>query len=358
MFSNVFLKSFRILLLPFALMYWLIIAIRNWLFDREILKSTSFGLPVICVGNLSVGGTGKSPMVEFLIRFLKEGQKPAILSRGYKRRTEGYVLATPGHSALDIGDEPLQFFQKFPDVPVAVGEQRLEAIPQLLHDHPETSCIILDDAFQHRSVKAGLNILLTDYNNLFTRDFYLPTGDLRDLRSRYKQAEVIVVTKCNPKLVLSEKEAIIREIGPVPGQRIFFTANRYTHPYHIINPGDITRLSAPEEILLITGIANPAPLKHLLELHTASYSMMHYPDHHIFSVSDWKEIRKKFDNIRSGKKILLTTEKDAVRLTKFGAELKDLPFYVIPIEHHFLFDEQDEFREIVLNFIKNFRKPA
>lgn len=358
MFSNVFLKSFRILLLPISLIYWLVIAIRNGLFEKEILKSTTFGLPVICVGNLSVGGTGKSPMVEFLVRFLKDKTKPAILSRGYKRRTEGYVLAAPGHTALDIGDEPQQFFQKFPDVPVAVGEKRLEAIPQLLHDHPETQCILLDDAFQHRSVKAGLNILLTDYNNLFTRDFYLPTGDLRDLRSGYKRAEIIVVTKCNPKLAEKEKQEIIREINPLPHQRVFFTANRYAHPYHIANPADLTRLSAPEEILLITGIANPAPLKHLLELHTATYSMMHYPDHHIFTITDWKEIRRKFDQLPTSKKIILTTEKDAVRLTKFGEELKSLPIYVIPLEHHFLFEEEAAFQEIVLNFIKNFRSPA
>lgn len=358
MFSNVFLKSFRVFLLPFALIYWAVIGLRNWLFEKEILKSTSFGLPIICIGNLSVGGTGKSPMVEFLVRFLKDQHKPAILSRGYKRRTEGYVLAAPEHTALDIGDEPRQFYQKYPGVPVAVGEKRLEAIPQLLHDHPETNCIILDDAFQHRSVKAGLNILLTDYNNLFTRDFYLPTGDLRDLRSGYKRAEVIVVTKCNPKIDVTEKESIIREINPLPHQRIFFAANRYAHPYHISNPENVTRLSVPEEILLITGIANPAPLKHLLELHTASYSMMHYPDHHIFTVSDWKEIQKKFAQIRATKKIMLTTEKDAVRLTKFGDELKDIPLYVIPLEHHFLFEEQDEFQEIVLNFIKNFRKPV
>src|SRR4051812_21163999 len=162
MFSNWFLKSFRILLLPFALLFGFIVSVRNWLYDKNILKSTSFGLPLICVGNLSVGGTGKSPMVEYLVLHLKNRFKVATLSRGYKRKTRGYALASDKTTAIDIGDEPMQFHFKFPDVPIAVGEERLVAIPQLLHDRPATQAIILDDAFQHRAINAGLNILLTD----------------------------------------------------------------------------------------------------------------------------------------------------------------------------------------------------
>src|SRR5215208_5546570 len=188
MFSNWLLKSFRILLIPFALVFGLIVWIRNWLYKKNILRSTCFGLPLICVGNLAVGGTGKSPMVEFLVLHLKNRYKVATLSRGYKRKTEGYALATDETTALDIGDEPMLFHKKFPDVPVAVGEERLVAIQQLLHDRPRTEAIILDEAFQHQAIKAGYDILLTDYNNLFTRDFYLPTGDLRDLKSGYKRA--------------------------------------------------------------------------------------------------------------------------------------------------------------------------
>jgi len=355
MFFNGFLKSFRIFLLPFALVYWVIIAVRNWLFDKQILKSNSFGLPLICVGNLSVGGTGKSPMVEYLVRFLEKHTKPAILSRGYKRRTTGYLLAREGHNALHIGDEPMQFFQKFPNVPVAVGEKRLEAIPQLLHDHPETGCIILDDAFQHRSVTAGMNILLTDYNNLFTRDFYLPTGDLRDLKSGYKRAQIIVVTKCDPKITEETRQSIIREINPAPHQQVFFTANRYAHPYHLVRMDESIRLSVPEDILLITGIANPDPLKNLLEKHAMSYTMMHFSDHHDFSIADWRDINKKFEQLPGKNKIILTTEKDAVRLAKFREDIHQIPLYVIPLEHHFLFDQQTEFQEIVLKFIQNFR---
>lgn len=221
------LKPVRILLLPLSLIYGLIVYIRNWLFDKKFIQSAAFNLPVIGVGNLSVGGTGKSPMVEFLIENLKDQFKVAVLSRGYKRKTRGYALATGITNALEIGDEPMQFFTKFPDVTVAVGEERIVAIPQLLHDKPDTEVIILDDAFQHRYVKAGYNMLLTDVNNLFTRDWFLPTGDLRDQKKSYLRANVIVVTKCLADLSLAEKHHLIKEINPAAHQKIFFSAIRY-----------------------------------------------------------------------------------------------------------------------------------
>ena len=354
MYSNIFLKSFRILLFPIAIIYWLIIFIRNKFYDKNILSSATFGLPLICVGNLSVGGTGKSPMVELLVRNLKHDFKVATLSRGYKRKTTGYALANERSDALEIGDEPMQFKLKFPDVPVAVGEERLDAISQLLHDKPGTQSIILDDAFQHRMIKAGMNILLTDYRNLFTRDFYLPTGDLRDLKSSYKRAEVIVVTKCDPGIDEKEKNEIITEIRPVNDQQVFFTANKYGELYHIIKQKATVRFSADIEVLLVTGIANPQPLKDLLQEHSETYYMLHYPDHHIFTIDDWKEIKRRFDRIESPQKIILTTEKDAVRLAKFGDQLNDIPLYVIPLEHHFLFNEEEKFLEIIRNYIKDF----
>ena len=352
MFSNFFLKSFRILLLPFALIYWLVITVRNWMYNKKLLRSTSFGLPLICVGNLSVGGTGKSPMVEWLIRLLKDQFKIATLSRGYKRRTKGYALANERSTALDIGDEPMQFHHKFPDVPVAVGEERLVAIPQLLHDRPETEVIILDDAFQHRAISAGLNILLTEYTNLFTRDFYLPTGDLRDLKSEYKRAHIIVVTKCSPELTAGEKQKIIDEINPVKGQSIFFAAMEYGQPYHILNKTGFYFMESTE-VLLVTGIANPRPLKSMLEKHSKTYHMLQYADHRIFTIDDLKEIRKKFAAVAAVDKIILTTEKDAVRLEKFNTEIADLPLFVIPVRHHFLFDEEKRFGELVIEFIRN-----
>ena len=357
MFSNWFLKSFRVLLLPFAILFWIIVAIRNWLYAKNILKSTSFGLPLICVGNLSVGGTGKSPMVEYLVLHLKNQYKVATLSRGYKRKTKGYALATDENTAIDIGDEPMQFHRKFPDVPVAVGEERLVAIPQLLHDRPQTEVIILDDAFQHRAIRAGLNILLTDYGNLFTRDFFLPTGDLRDLRSSYKRAQIIVVTKCPGSLGEEERNSIIREIDPLPNQKVFFTCISYGPPYHIFHK-DFRFIDDQTEVLLVTGIANPKPLKSFLEDRIQSYYMMHYNDHHIFSIDDWRDIKKRFDNMQTEKKLILTTEKDAMRLLKFRQEIDGLPFYVVPIEHKFLFHAEHEFNGEVIRFIQNFKQPA
>jgi tetraacyldisaccharide 4'-kinase len=357
MFSNWFLKSFRILLLPFALLFGLIIVIRNWLYDKNILKSASFGLPLISVGNLSVGGTGKSPMVEFLVMHLKGRFKVATLSRGYKRKTKGYALANETTTAIDIGDEPLQFYKKFPDVPVAIGEERIVAIPQLLHDRPETQVIILDDAFQHRAIKPGFNILLTDYGNLFTRDFFLPTGDLRDAKESYKRAEVIVVTKCKPDLQPEEKESIIREIDPLKQQKVFFTAIAYGVPYHITHR-TFHQIDESTEVLLVTGIANPRPLKNFLEDRIHTYYMMHFNDHHIFSIDDWRDIKKRFENIEADRKIILTTEKDAMRLLKFSSEIDGMPFYVMPIEHKFLFNEEQVFLREVAGFIENFKTPS
>lgn len=357
MFSNFFLRSFRILLFPFSLLYWLVIACRNLLYDKNILKSSEFGLPVICVGNLTVGGTGKSPMVEYLANMLGEEFRIAILSRGYKRRTKGYALADENTTALEIGDEPMQFHRKFPHIPVAVGEERLNAIPQLLHDRPQTRAIIMDDAFQHRKVKAGMNILLSDYSNLFTRDFYLPAGDLRDLKSSYKRADIIIVTKCRTGITSEECDALIKEINPAGGQKVFFTSIEYETPYHIAT-GKPAAIKESTEILLVTGIANPRALKKMLEERQNSYQMQQYPDHHIFTIDDWKEIKKKFDNISAADKIILTTEKDAVRLDKFKMETRDLPLFVIPVKPRFLFDGAEKFDKSIKEFIRNFKKAA
>ncbi len=357
MFSNWFLKSFRILLIPFSFLYLFIIWVRNKLYDKGYIKSSSFNLPIICVGNLSVGGTGKTPMVVYLVENLKERFKLATLSRGYKRKTKGYALANEETTAIDIGDEPMLFYRKFPDVPVAVGEQRLEAIPQLLHDKPATQAIILDDAFQHRAIRAGLNIVLTDYSNLYTRDFYLPTGDLRDLKSSISRAEIVVVTKCPPSLSEIEKQMVERELDLDKHQQLYFSAISYGTPYHI-TLGNEMPLKEEAEVLLITGIANPKPLKILLEEQVDTYYMMHFSDHHIFTIDDWKEIRKKFAELEGPKKIILTTEKDATRLAKFGSQMNGMPFYVIPIEQKFLFNQETNFLGSVATFISNFKQPV
>jgi tetraacyldisaccharide 4'-kinase len=352
-FNFLFFKTIRILLLPFSFVYALVIWIRNWCYDHKVLTSVSFNLPILCVGNLVAGGTGKSPMVEFLLKRLKDRFQTAVLSRGYMRKTSGYALADDDTTALDIGDEPMQFHRKFPDVAIAVGEERVVAVPQLLHDRPETQAIILDDAFQHRAVKAGLNILLTDYNNLFTRDWYLPTGDLRDQKSGYKRADIIVVTKCDLDLSIKERNDTIREINPLSHQQIFFSFIQYGQPYHIISKAPYL-IDSDVEVLLVTGIANPTPLKKLLDDRSQSYSEMDYSDHHIFSIDDLKSIIKRFNGLQGKNKIILTTEKDAVRLLKFQQEMKDLPFFVIPIEPGFLFREEQRFIDLIVTFIRDF----
>lgn len=350
---NLTFQSIRFLLLPVALIYGAVVWVRNKLFDQNILKGASFNLPLLCVGNLSVGGTGKSPMTEYLLRLLQDHYQVATLSRGYKRKTRGYVLAEKGTTALDIGDEPMLFHLKFPKVSVAVGEERMVAIPQLLQDRPGTQVVIMDDAYQHRSVKAGFNILLTDYNNLFTRDFYLPTGDLRDAKSAAGRAQLIVVTKCPGDLTEEARQAVVTEINPREGQCVFFAALEYGQPYHIIH-NTVQPLDKDMEVLLVCGIANPKPLKTYLEAETASYDVLTYNDHHIFTIDDLRAIRRQFEKLSGEKKILITTEKDGVRLLKFHQELGNLPLYVLPVRHRLLFGERDAFNSSILTFIESF----
>jgi tetraacyldisaccharide 4'-kinase len=236
----------------------------------------------------------------------------------------------------------------------------------LLHDRPDTRVIILDDAFQHRAVRAGLNILLTDYSNLFTRDWWLPSGDLRDAPSSYRRADIIIVTKCPEELSEEQRRAIVIEIDPRPHQRIFFTSICYGDPYHITRrakstgiadtrPKSTVQVDDQVEVLLVTGIANPAPLKRWLDEHSRTYYELEYSDHHIFSIDDLNTMIRRFDSIAAENKIILTTEKDAVRLTKFRQELEGWPFYVLPITPRFLFEEELVFNDLITKFITEFK---
>ena len=354
-FNTIFLKSFRVLLLPLALIYGLIIIIRNRLYDHNYFSSAEFNFPLICIGNLSVGGTGKSPVVEYLIELVNPKFKVATLSRGYKRKTKGYVLANQQTTALEIGDEPMQFHLKFPNIPVASCEERIVGIPHLLQDVTDLGVIILDDAFQHRSIKAGLNIVLTDCNNLYSNDFFLPTGDLRDEWASMKRAQIIIVTKCPYNLTNVLKQKIILELKLMASQQIFFTTIEYGTPYHIINHEDEWMLTPRDEVLLVCGIANPKPLKEYLHEKANTYYQQDYSDHHIFSIDDLNDILANFETIKAKDKMILTTEKDAVRLIKFSEQLTNLPMYVLPIRHFFLFDEGQLFNKQVIEFVSNFQ---
>ncbi len=238
---------------------------------------------------------------------------------------------------------------------VAVGEERLVAIPQLLHQRPEAEVIILDDAFQHRPVRAGLNILLTEYKNLYSRDFILPAGDLRDVRSSSKRADMIVVTKCKTDLGEEERRNIVSELKPQDGQQVFFTEIVYSQPYHLFNkqPGN---LNDDTEVLLICGIANPKPLKDFLNKHVGSFEEMRFADHHIFSSTDLRDIKRQFEKNKSAHQLILTTEKDGVRLQKFESELRDFPIYVLPIKHRLLFGDEAKFESSVISFIEGYNK--
>jgi tetraacyldisaccharide 4'-kinase len=355
-FNAFFLKSFRVLLLPFAIEYGIIIFIRNKLLDKNfLLHETTFNFPLICIGNVAVGGTGKSPIVEYLLSYLHPTYKVATLSRGYKRKTKGYALANENATALEIGDEPMQFHLKFPNVPVAVGEERLVAIPQLLHDVSDLQVIIFDDALQHRAVKAGLNIVLSDYNNLYIYDFFLPTGDLRDERRSVKRADIIIVTKCPPDLTFDKKQKILCNLHSLNTQLVFFTTIEYDTPYHIITH-ELKPITENDEVLLVCGIANPKPLKDYLHQQAATYYQKNYNDQHIFTIDDLKEIIELYKAIDVPQKMILTTEKDAVSLTKFKQKLVDLPLYVLPIKHIFLYDEASLFESAVEQHIVNFNK--
>jgi tetraacyldisaccharide 4'-kinase len=347
------LKSFRYLLFPISLLYGGAVMFRNFLFDKNIKKSAAFNFPIICVGNLATGGTGKTPMTEYLIELLQQTFAVATLSRGYKRKTKGFAIANERTTALEIGDEPMQFHEKFPDVTVAVGEERIEAIPQLLDEKPNTQVIILDDGFQHRTVRAGLNILLTDYKNLFSRDLMLPAGDLRDVKASRKRADIIIVTKCKSELSVEEKMGIEKELKLFPHQKIFFTEILYAKPYHLFTH-EKNSFGLNTDVLLVCGIANPKPLKAFVSKYVHGYDMLKYADHHIFSSTDLKDIKKQFAKISSDNKMILTTEKDGVRLKKFEKELKDMPIYVLPIKQHFLFDEAELFNNNVIQFIQKF----
>ena len=336
----------RKILFPFAILYGFITSIRNFLFDKGILKSTSFDIPVIAVGNLSVGGTGKTPQIEYLIRLLSDKYKVATLSRGYKRKSEGFVLADENSNAEILGDEPFQFYQKFPDVMVAVDANRTNGIQQLLSQNKKPEIILLDDAYQHRKVKAGFYILLTSYGDLYSDDFMLPTGNLRESRSGAERASIVVVTKC-PKILTEEEQTEIRlKLKLKTGQQVFFTFIDYDIFIYSKNEKMTIGEIKSESKLLLAGIAKPKPFFDYLK--NESDDCLTFPDHHHFSDADLVAIRNK----ANGRKIV-TTEKDYVRLK--DSELLEQLYY-LPIKSSFI-NHQQNFDATILEYIKKNLEP-
>ncbi len=326
--------------------------LRNRFYDKGVLSAVEFDLPVIAVGNLSVGGTGKTPHVEYLIRLLKDYFRIATLSRGYNRKTKGFFLADGQSTAAEIGDEPMQFHQKFPGISVCVGEERMLAIPQLLMERPYIQAILLDDAFQHRSVKPGKNIMITEYNRPFTHDHVVPFGRLREGRSGYKRADVIIVSKCPANLTVTEKERFYREIDPLPHQRLFFTSLKYGGLYNMLDAEPV-QLPANATVLAVCGIARPEPLVQHLKQQFANVYLLPFPDHYYYSRKDLEKIKLELEKTDGTPKIIVTTEKDAVRLHLLRDIIKELqlPIAVIPVEISFLFNEADSFNNYIFDYV-------
>lgn len=354
MSSNPFLRVF---LLPFSLLYGLAITLRNWLYDSGYLKTVEFDFPVICVGNLSAGGTGKTPHVEYLIRLLSAQFRLAILSRGYMRKSHGYVQAEANSTADAVGDEPALLKRKYPHVALAVCEDRALGVPRLLSSFPQTEAIILDDAFQHRAVRAGLNILLTRYDNLFTRDYLLPAGNLREFKTASKRAEFIVVTKCPPDLQESERASIKNEIAPSESQLVFFSLLNYGQPYLFTDGNVKLYFEKTQDVLLVTGIASAENLKAYVTPLVKNLYSFDFGDHHRYGRNDIERITEAFGNIESKNKLILTTEKDAVKLISFHAWIveKKLPIFVQPISVKFFEEDKKIFDEEITSWLQKLK---
>lgn len=342
----------KILLFPFTLLYSSITSIRNFLFDKNIFKSVKFDLPVINVGNLTVGGTGKTPHVEYLIRLLKNEHKIATLSRGYGRKTKGFILANEKVSPEKIGDEPFQFYQKFKnDIQVSVGERRAEAVPYILIEKPEIKVILLDDAFQHRHIRPSLNILLTDYNRLFFKDLAFPAGRLRESKMGVKRADIVIVSKCPSDLAKQDKDSITKKIKKYTQAQspIFFSSIRYAEilPFYETS---FTFSKKDTEVLLITGIAQTQNLEDYIQSEFKTFKHLRFPDHYHYTLRDIEKIKKTFEDLENKQKILLCTEKDFVKLQAFKTELQQSPIFYLPIEIYFL-ENQDFFDNLLKSHV-------
>lgn len=354
------MKDFgKIPLLPLAWLFGLITYIRNKLFDGGFLKSYSPKIHSICVGNLSVGGSGKTPMVNYLIQLLKEEFKLATLSRGYKRKTKGFVEASQVSSSSEIGDEPLLYKSKFPFLSVNVDASRVKGIKKILLNRPETQVVILDDAFQHRAIKCGLNIVISEYENIYFNDYLLPFGRLRESKSGMSRADIIVVSKTPEKTTAVDMRNVLKDIKPLAHQHVFFSYLKYGELYSVSNAAetintlnDLFRF----KLIVFTGIANANPMLNYLREYAASVSHLPFQDHHDYSQSDLNNIQKYYDSFDGGNKLLVTTEKDLMRLKdpEIWLVAKRMNIFVLPVEVTFK-DKTDEFNQTILKYVRTNR---
>lgn len=346
----------KILLYPFSFLYGIIILIRNKLFEFKILKTNEFRIPIISVGNITVGGTGKTPHIEYLINLLQQNYKVAFLSRGYKRKSSGFIIANEDSTYKEIGDEPFQIKKKFPDILVAVDANRVSGIKKIIEFQQETDVILLDDAFQHRSVLPGINILLVDFNRPIFYDSLLPAGRLREPVSEHYRANIIIVTKTPVNVAAIDKRLFLMKINTLPHQKEFFTSIQYDNPKPVFD-NKIENLPDFNDknltVLLVTGIANPTPLIKELSAKYINLQHVRYPDHYAFTKDDIDTLLKKAENLPGKNKVIITTEKDAARLQIFGKDaiLPEKWFY-IPIKIVFQ-EENEHFNRNILHYVQN-----
>lgn len=347
------LKYLRLLLLPFNVIYALVVYVRNQFYDWGIFKSTSFDIPIICVGNLAVGGSGKTPTTEYLVRLLSE-YNIAILSRGYGRKTKGFVLANDTATAETIGDEPLQYYRKFKNVTVAVCENRVTGIQQLKDRH---DVILLDDAYQHRKVKAGFNVLLFEFAKIKGFQMLLPAGNLREPFSGIKRAQAVLITKSPQVISEKNKAQILNKLCLNPHQDVTFSYIGYQKLKHLYTDQEI-ELEAKEEVFLLTGIANTVPLKEYLAAQQANIHSFEYPDHHRFTEKEIVDLLTSYQKHSAKKKIILTTEKDGQRLLddKLRDLLLNLPIYYLPIATEINADDKCRFDQKILNYVASAKR--
>lgn len=353
-----------VILYPFSLLYGLITRIRNFLYDSGILSSVKFNIPVICVGNITVGGTGKTPHIEYLISLLTSEFNLAVLSRGYKRKSKGFITAGINSSVRETGDEPLQIFMKFPDTVVAVDRNRRNGITRIMKEYPETDLIILDDGFQHRKVKPGFSLVLTDIGRLITRDHLLPYGRLRESSKNRERADIIIVTKTGSGVTDDEFNIIERELQTFPGQKVFFTGIIHQDPVPVFEQCKPWSGSFPVEdpsgkgVVLVTGIAETRIIKRFIASNFSEIIHLDFPDHHYFNQKDLERISMAWQSLFSPRKFIITTEKDAVRLKEFtniAREIKDVLYY-LPIEVNFLRGNKSEFDSLILEYVRKNRR--
>ena len=343
-------------LLPFSWIYGSIVRFRNWLFDIGLKKSKSFSIPIISVGNITVGGSGKTPHVEYLIRLLHDKAKIAVLSRGYKRKSHGYILANESTTMPEIGDEPFQMHEKFSDIYVAVDAKRARGIENLQNDEvsKDVDVVLLDDAFQHRYVKPGISILLVDYHRLIIYDKMLPAGRLREPLSGKNRADIVIITKCPKDLKPMEFRVLTKAMDLYPFQKLYFTSIDYDTPKGVFEEKQIELDKLQDyHVLLLTGIASPKQMEHDLKPMTKDITNLSFGDHHSFKGKDIDRINDTFESMPEPR-IIITTEKDAVRLreTEGLYEKVKSNMYELPIKVSFMLDQQDNFNEKIISYVR------